>query len=61
MMHNKVDSPLHNGTLLGDSGQLCPEQFPLLSCRAGLDGAGDCSVYPLQDFGKFLSFVLIHY
>lgn len=57
VMDNKVDffppSP-PSGVLPGDSGQLCPEQFPLPSCGAGLEFAGDCSVHPLQDFGKCL-------
>lgn len=54
VMDNKVAFFPLSGVLLRDNGRLCPQRFPLPSCGAGVELAGNCEVYPLRIFGKFL-------
>lgn len=59
VMDNKVVFFSLSGVLLRDIGQLCPQQFPLPSCGAGVELAGNCEVYSVQFFWQIcLSFVL---
>lgn len=62
VVDNKVDFfSLLDGALPGDSGQLCPEQFPFPFCGAGLELPGSSSVHPAAGFWQIsLSFVLTH-